>query len=163
MRRAVIRRPSTASASASGEARLAAQHGGAERAEPRLGVHRRDRLDHAMHVRAHLPPVDVRLGQVQAEPSRPPCRFGSVRGGEQGLARHAAEVQAIAAHPVTLDQRHAQAELRGDSGHRETRGAGTDHRQIEFRHPIVSTAATRPAAGTVPPGRPAGQEREGRK
>ena len=67
----------------------------------------------------------------RAGPAR--CLRG-VRGGKQGLARHAAEVQAVAAHPVALDQRHAQAELRGDRGDREAGGACPDHRQIEIRH-----------------------------
>ncbi len=101
-----------------------------------------------MHVRAHRLPVDVRLGQAQPQPPCPARRLGGVCGGEQGLARHAAEVEAVAAHPVALDQRHAQAKLRGDRGDREARGTGADHRQIELRHPSVSTAAMRPAAAT---------------
>ena len=123
MRRAVSRRPSTASASGADEACLAAQHGGAEGAEAGLGIDRRDGLDHAVHVRAHCVPVDLRFRQAQAEPPCTARRLGGVRGGEQGLARHAAEVEAVAAHPVALDQRHAQAKLRGDRGDRETGGA----------------------------------------
>ena len=92
------------------EAGFPAQHGGAERAEPGLGIGGCDGCDHAMHVCLHRIPVDLRLRQANAEPDGRARRLGGVRRGEQRLARDAAEVEAVAAHAVALDQRHATAQ-----------------------------------------------------
>ena len=141
MRRAVIRRPSTASVS-----------GATKRASPRSTVapRARKRASESVGAMAAITPCTCSRtafqsisGSGRRMPNRAAAarRLGGVRGGEQRLARHAAEVQAVAAHPVALDQRHAQAELRGDGGDREAGGAGADHRQVEIRHPIASTGA----------------------
>ncbi len=97
-------------------------------------------------------------GSGRRRPNRaaPRGRLRGMGGGEQRLARHAAEVEAVAAHAVALDQGDAQAELRGDRGDRQAGRAGADHRQVELRHRSVSNAARRPAAAKVRPGRSAG-------
>jgi hypothetical protein len=41
-------------------------------------------------------------------------------GGQQRLRRHAAGVETFTAHPVALDQRHANAELGGDGSNGQT-------------------------------------------
>ena len=83
MRRAVMRRPSTSSASGATNRACAAQHGGAERPEARLGIRRRDRGDRALDMRAHRIPVDRGLRHAQPEPAGTADRLGGVGRGEQ--------------------------------------------------------------------------------
>ena len=155
MRRAVSRRPSTISAS-----------GATKRASPRSTVapSARNRASESVGAMAAITPCTCSRtafqsisGSGRRMPKRAAAarRLGGMRGGEQRLARHAAEVQAVAAHPVALDQRHAQAELRGDRGHGQAGRAGADHRQVEIRHRSASSGARRPAAGTARRARPA--------
>ncbi len=51
-------------------------------------------------------------------------------GLDERLGRHAAGVQAIAAHAVLLDQRHLGFHCRGDVRRHQPRRAGADHHQI---------------------------------
>ncbi len=112
------------------EARLIAQHRGAERAKARLAIGRRDGGDHAVDVGANRIPVDNGLGQRHAETMGRPRGLGGVRGGEQRLARNAARVEAIPAHPAALDQRDPQTEPGGHGGDREAGRTGADDGQI---------------------------------
>ena len=79
MRRAVSRRPSTISASGATKRASPRSTVGAEGAEARLGIVRRDRGDRAMDVRAHRGPVDLRLGQADAEAAGAAGRLRGVR------------------------------------------------------------------------------------
>ena len=127
-----------------GKPRRAQHHVGAERAVTFGRIRWRDRRDDALHMGLHGRPIDHRLGKADAQACGVPARLGSVRGGEQRLARHASRIEAIAAHAVPLDQGGAQAELRGGIGHGQPRGPGADHRDVIVRHgcPAAATPAT---------------------
>ena len=52
------------------------------------------------------------------------------RRPDERLGRHAAGVEAVAAHPVVLDQRHLGLHRGRDIGGDETRGTGADHDDV---------------------------------
>ncbi len=112
------------------ETGLAASTVGAEGAVASGGVGRGDRGDHAPHMRAHRVPVDRRRRQVDPEAAGAARRFGRMRRGQQRLGRHAAGVEAVAAHRPALDQRHLEAELGCDRRDRQPGGAGADHGKV---------------------------------
>jgi hypothetical protein len=127
------------------EARGGADHGDAQPLEARLAVHRRDRGDDAVNVVVDLSEVDDGLGYRHAEAAGAARALGGVRGGEQRLRRHAAVVEAVAAHRRLLDQHGARAELRGAGGDGEAARAGADHADIDIKllghaHPSSSFA-----------------------
>ena len=112
------------------ESRLAVEYVDAERFEPLRGVVRRDLGPPLAHARPN--PGDVepgflrletpgpRVTDVGRQPSRREDRFG----------RHAAGVQALAAHPCPLDERDAAAQAgRARRGHEPGRAAA-DHDDV---------------------------------
>ena len=115
------------------EGRFAAQHFDSELFKALLRVVRRD----VSAARAH--PLHHAL-----ENERRFCRFESPAVGvanairrscrsDERLARHAAEVQAIAPHVFALDQRHASAESSRRGGSDKAGSAGTnDYRIVAF-------------------------------
>ena len=79
------------------------------------------------------PGIDGGIDGTDAERRRGAHEVRPARGREQRLGRHAAVVQAVAAHLVLLDQRHGDAELGGGRRHREASGPGADHAQVDAR------------------------------
>ena len=74
--------------------------------------------------------VDGGLDRRDAEAAGVAHRLRGVARGDQRLGRHAAVVQAVAAHLGALDQDHARAELRGTGRHGQPRRAGADDAEI---------------------------------
>ena len=64
--------------------------------------------------------VDLGLDHVDAEGGGGAHGVGAFAGGEQGLGRDAAIVEAVAAHAAFLDQHHRHAELRRRGRDRQT-------------------------------------------
>ena len=117
-----------------GEPRLGAQHGDAEPFEPLGRIVGRDVGDHPLDAVADRGEIDLR----RAHRSTPSCgaappQIREPGRGEQRLRRHAAEIQAVAAHRAALDQHDLGAELRRAGGDRQPAGAGADDAQIGGR------------------------------
>ncbi len=84
--------------------------------------------------------VDARARRhVHAELARVPHLGGGARGADQGLRRHAADVEAVAAHQVALDQRDAGA---------EPGRAGRGHQARPCRRRSPPGCSGRPASGS---------------
>ena len=64
-------------------------------------------------------------------------RVRALAGGDQRLRRHAAVVEAVAAHLVLLDQHDRLAERRSGSRDRQAAGAGADDAEIGSDRPRV--------------------------
>ncbi len=148
------------------EARLAAELGGAQGGEPRLGIRGGDGGDDAMHVVLH---------RLRTSRSRVPA----------GGCRSRAALRAAAAACDAANNAFARdaAEIRGKSPPIRSRSIRTtrrpscaatavtdrpaapraDHRQIEVRHSNASRGARRPATARAPRGRSAGRGRWARK
>ena len=136
------------------EAGMGAHHRHAHGGEAFLGIVRGDGGDGAVHMGAHARPVDLGRGQAHAVAMRAPRLGRRMRRGEQRLGGHAAEVQAVAAHLATLEQRGLEAETRRDGRDRQPGRPRPDHRHVEVRH-RVSSCATRRRPGRAPPARAA--------
>ena len=89
---------------------VALDHPHAEPGETLRRVDRRDGGDHALHVIVHLGEIDRRRAARHAEGARAAHELGALGRRQQRLRRHAAGVEAIAAHLVPLDQHHRHAE-----------------------------------------------------
>ena len=113
-----------------GEARRRAQHLNAQTRKARLQVVRRDRGDHAVQVGVDGGEIDRGLVTVDPEAAGGADRLRRLAGGDQGFGRHAAVVQAVAAHLALFDQHDLGAHLDGARGDRETAGAGADDAKI---------------------------------
>ena len=87
--------------------------------------------------------VALRIARIGQQPRR----------AQQRLGRHAAGVEAVAAHAVALDQRHLRARGRGDIGRHQPGRAGADHDQVE-----VVAARARMALVHAPRVQPAGEK-----
>src|SRR5690606_10374500 len=73
------------------------------------------------------------------------------RGGDEGLRRHAAVVEAVAAHPVRLDQHHVGAEPGGGGGDRQAAGTGSYDTQVGLQHGFSPAPDAAGADGHGPP------------
>ena len=113
------------------EATVLLDHRHAERLEALHRIVRGDRGDHAVDVVVHRGEIDLRRAEADAELARAPCGFDRPRGRDQRLRRDAADIEAIAAHPVALDQHHRGAHLGGAGGDAEPAGTGADHAEID--------------------------------
>ena len=102
------------------EARLGLNHAHTQASHALDGIVRRDGGDDAMHVIMDAAMVDLGLDHVDAEGGGGAHGIGALAGGEQGLGRDAAIIQAIAAHLALLDQHHRNAELGGGGRDRQT-------------------------------------------
>ena len=80
------------------EASGALDHAHAEAGEALLGIVRRDRRDDAMDVIMNLAEIDAQLLRVDAEVAAAAHGFGALGGGDERLRRHAAGIEALAAH-----------------------------------------------------------------
>ena len=77
------------------------------------GIVRRDRSDDVVHMPVHGRVVHACRADLDAEERGACGGLGGVGGGQQRLGRHAAGVQAVAAHRAGLDQHGFGAELAG--------------------------------------------------
>jgi hypothetical protein len=111
------------------KARLCSDYLDPELLEAFARVVRGNRGDHALHVGAHFSEIDSRLG-VYAESGGRACAVRLVADGKQGFGRHAAAVQAFAAHAAAFDQHHACAELRGRSRSGKPRRSRADDTKV---------------------------------
>ena len=109
-----------------------ADHVDAEPFEPFLAVHRLDGFDDAVHMTFRRGIVDDGLHRGHAEVGPVPHQMRLLARRDQGLRRHAAEVQAIAAHLVTLEQDHIGPHLRRAGGDRQSARACTDDADIRL-------------------------------
>ena len=73
---------------------------------------------------------DAGLGGFDAERVARPERLGAPARRDHRLRRHAAGVQAFAAHPALLDQHHRRAERGGRLGNRRAGRARADDAKI---------------------------------
>jgi hypothetical protein len=114
-----------------GETAFAQEHVNAEAAEAGRRVVRADAGTQLAHARHHGRKIDRDArGHAHAERTRPPDVGRGARSPEEGLRRHAADVQAVAAEQVALDERHPGAQARGARGRHEARRAAADHDEI---------------------------------
>ena len=91
-----------------------------------------DRLDDAGDVIGDGRVVDARLHRLDAERVAGAHGVRVLAGGDQGFGRHAADVEAVAAHPRPLDENDLDAELRRADGGDEPARSGADHADIGF-------------------------------
>ena len=116
------------------EARRALDHTHAEPGEARPGIVRRNGGDDAVHVLVHAGEIDGGLGRRNAEHSGAGHLVRAPRGCQQRLRRHAAGVEALAAHSALLDQHHRHAETGSRSRDREAAGARADDADVRSEH-----------------------------
>ena len=115
----------------SGEARRAEEHVHAEVAKARRRVHPADPRAQPAHPIHHRAEVHARAGRhPHAELARPAHVGDGAGRPDQALRRHAADVEAIAAHQPALDERHARAEPGRARRRDQPRGARPDHDQV---------------------------------
>src|SRR4029079_2135089 len=98
------------------------------------GIVRCDGGDHAIDVVMHPGVVDLRLDDVDAEGSSGAHGLGTLAGGEQRLRRHAAVIEAVAAHAALLDEHDRDAELSRRGSHREASRPCADHAEVRLQH-----------------------------
>ena len=72
----------------------------------------------------------IHRGRLETEFLGPPGVGEHLGRSDQGLARHAAGVQAVAAHLVFFDQGHPGAHRGSDVGGHQAGGSGPDHHQV---------------------------------
>ena len=113
------------------KARLGADHLDPEPLEALDRIMRRDRVHDAAHVPANRGKIDLGRRAIHSEAAGGPHRMRRLCRGEQRLRRHAAGIEAFAAHLGPFDQHGARAELGGDCGRRQPGGAGPDHADID--------------------------------
>ncbi len=112
------------------EPRLALDDADSEPGEALDRVHRLYGGDGGADMRMHGSEVDRRLVPIDAEDRRAAygrCRLG---GGQEGLGRHAAIVEAVAAHLALFDEHDGGAHLRGAGSHGKPAGTRTDHADV---------------------------------
>ena len=115
----------------SGEARRAEEHVHAEVAKARRRVQPADLRAQPAHPIHHRAEVHARAGRhPHAELARPAHVGDGAARPDQALRRHAADIEAIAAHQPALDERHARAESGRARRRDQPRGPGPDHDQV---------------------------------
>ncbi len=116
-----------------GDARLAGDHVNAQTGVALDRIMRLDLFDHALYALHHGGKVDLCVSVAETQLWRfahlcsQPCRT------DQRLGRHAAGVQAVAAHGVLLDQADVRFDCRGDIGADQSAAAGADHHQVAVK------------------------------
>ena len=92
---------------------------------------------------------EIHLRLDAATPRKPaPLRLGRLGRRDQRLRRHAARVQAVAAHLARLDQHDARAHLHGPRRDRQAARPGADHADVRL-DPLHSTIPFRKAFSTI--------------
>ena len=148
---------------AADEARLFLQHAHAELLEALDRIVGRDGGDHLVHVIHDAAEIDRGLDRRDAEGRAVALRLRDLGGGDQRLGRHAAIVEAIAAHLGALDQHDAEAELGGARCHDQARRAGADDADIRGQDGVHLTTTPCRGAGayTAPAPAPGRRGRAG--
>lgn len=95
------------------EARLRLDHPDAQRSETLDRVIGSDRFDHALHMTVHSREIDFGLHAAHPERRGMTHAFGELGRCDQRLGRHAAIIQAIAAHASALDENNRDTKSRG--------------------------------------------------
>ena len=88
--------------------------------------------DHAVDVVVHFREIDLGLYRCDAKRLSRAHAIGLPGGGEQRFRRHAAGVEAVAAHRIALDEHGAGAHLRGTGGNGQPARARTDDTDISL-------------------------------
>ena len=148
---------------AADEARLLLQDAHAERLEALDRIVGRDGGDHLVHVIHDAAEVDLGLDRRDAEGRAVALRLRGLGGGDQRLGRHAAVVEAIAAHLGALDQHDAEAELGGARGDDQAGRAAADDADVrgEDRVHVTTTSCRRADACRAPAPAPGRRARAG--
>ena len=89
-----------------------------------------DLADHLMDARHDVGEIEARRDAGEAVALRLLLQVRQPRALDQCLGRHAAGIQAVAAHLAFLDQRDTGFHRGGDIGAHQPGGAGADHHQI---------------------------------
>ena len=92
-----------------------------------------DGFHHRLHPLHHLPEIHLHRHRLQAELRRATGVIGDAGGADQGLAGHAARIQAVAAHLVALDQCHLRLHRRRDQRRHQPRRAGADDDHVGIK------------------------------
>ena len=107
-----------------------------EALEAFLAVDRRDGGDGPVDMGHDRGEIDDGIRRANSEPGRAGL-MRLVRRGDQGLGRHTAVIQAVAAHLALFEQHHLEPQLGRARGDRQSARAGADDDQIDlerFRH-----------------------------
>ena len=115
----------------------------AEAGEAFDGIVRRDRGDDVVHVVVHGARIDQGIDGRDAERRRVAHQVRALARGQQRLRRHAAVVQAIAAHLVLFDEDDALAEGRGGRGDRKPARARADDAEVDVQNLALLRSAER--------------------
>ena len=103
--------------------------------------------------------IDGRFRRRHAEGAGMAHGMGGMAGRQQRLGRHAAVIEAVAAHLVAFDQGHPGAHMAGGIGGGKTAGTGAYDAQIEaFRGHVSSLSVRR--AWRAPQGAPPRRRRQ---
>ncbi len=118
-----------------GEACGAEDHLAAVGTEPFRIVVPLDVADDPGDMIGHRTQVHLRFHRLEAAVTGAAHGVGYPGGMDQGLAGHAAVMQAVTAEGrLLLDQDHVQTQLGGTGGHHQPAGAAADHDQIPWFH-----------------------------
>ena len=114
------------------EARMILDDGDAEPLEARRRIVRGNGADDAVDVLVHFCEIDFRLSRRDTEGFARAHAIGLLRRCEKRLGRHAAGVQAIAAHRVAFYEHRTRAHLRSACRDRQAAGAGADDTDVSL-------------------------------
>src|SRR5690606_32384963 len=103
-----------------------------ERFEALSRIIGRELLDGGTDMRRDRAEIDLRFNRDNAERRTPAAGMRMPGRGDQRLGRHAAMVQAIAAHQAAFDQHHAHAESRRARRGGQPGSAGADDAQVRI-------------------------------
>ena len=114
------------------ERRVPLDHAHAQSGKALGRIDWRDRGDHALHMRAHLSEIDRHRRRAHTE--RRAALYGMRMLGrrQQRLRRHAAGVEAVAAHFVIFDQHDGDAERGRRRSHRQPAAAAANHTNVRL-------------------------------
>ena len=122
---------------------LAEHHVDAQAAVALDRIVRLDRRHHALHALHHVGERHLRMSVGDAVGGAVAHLVHQLGRLDQRLARHAAVVEAVAAHLVALDQRHLGLHGGRDVARHQPGGTGTDHHQIAVEAPGLAAAPAR--------------------
>ena len=109
-------------------------------------IMRLDRFDHALHALHHLAEIEIDARRSHAELGGATDVGEELRRSDQRLRRHAAGIEAVAAHAVLFDERHFSFHRRGDVRRDQTGRAGADHDEIALDSCEAASISRRPCA-----------------
>ena len=114
-----------------GEARRTLNDVDAQRPEALDRIDRRDTGNDAVDMAVDRGEIDLGAGRRHTEAPGGAYDLRRMAGRQHRLGRHAAGVEAVAAHRAALDQHGARAELGAAGGDRQAGGPGADHADID--------------------------------